>query len=385
MATMSAFDPYSTPRCCCTGLHAHHCPSCSPASTSHWFGSQVTGRRLHLMPVLGWATLLVVLPIVLLPLGRGMLALYISPLQQTLGPTRALASGWRPTEALWTQLEDTHRPPSSLPSRLWSPQPKLAEKNHQSSFTTSLMVMVAAVAGSFMIGHLVGGVAMATYQSQFAPGKRRMDVVRLNAVKAGKDNKDKAGKDNKDNADIPKKLDDLKKEAQRKMEAALEVMASKFASVCTGRANPALLDRTRVDCYGSLTPLKQVAGISIPDATTIVITPFDRSTIGAIEKAISTSDLQLTPCNDGHVIRVTIPPLTEDRRQEMVKTVTKMGEEGKVAIRNVRRDILKAADKLKLSENAEDGLKGDVQKITDKFVKKLEEMIAVKEKDLTTV
>jgi ribosome recycling factor len=150
-----------------------------------------------------------------------------------------------------------------------------------------------------------------------------------------------------------------------------------------------LLDRIVVEYYGTETPLKSLASISTPDATTITIQPFDRSSINVIEKAISMSDLGLTPNNDGSAIRLNIPPLTSDRRKELIKTASKLTEEGKVAIRNIRRDAVEAVKKQgKNSEISEDEVKDlqdKIQKMTDKYIAKLEHLLAEKEKDLSTV
>jgi ribosome recycling factor len=150
-----------------------------------------------------------------------------------------------------------------------------------------------------------------------------------------------------------------------------------------------LLDRIVVEYYGTETPLKSLASISTPDATTITIQPFDRSSINVIEKAISMSDLGLTPNNDGSAIRLNIPPLTSDRRKELIKTASKLTEEGKVAIRNIRRDAVEAVKKQgKNSEISEDEVKDlqdKIQKMTDKYIAKLDHLLAEKEKDLSTV
>jgi ribosome recycling factor len=173
------------------------------------------------------------------------------------------------------------------------------------------------------------------------------------------------------------------------MQKAVESTQRSFNTIRTGRANPSLLDRISVEYYGAPTPLKSLANISIPDASTISIQPFDRSSISLIEKAIQLSDLGLTPNNDGSVIRLNIPQLTSDRRKELVKLAAKLAEEGKVSIRNIRRDAIDAIRKQeKNSEVSEDearDLQDKIQKMTDKFVAKVEEVLAAKEKDITTV
>lgn len=178
-------------------------------------------------------------------------------------------------------------------------------------------------------------------------------------------------------------------EVQDNMQKTIESTQRSFNTIRTGRANAALLDRIAVDYYGTETPLKTLANISTPDATTIVIQPYDRSSMAAIEKAISMSDLGLTPNNDGQVIRLNIPPLTADRRKELVKLAGKLAEEGKVALRNIRRDAIDAIRKQEksheLSEDEAKDLQDRIQKVTDKSTAKIEELLAAKEKDITTV
>lgn len=174
-----------------------------------------------------------------------------------------------------------------------------------------------------------------------------------------------------------------------RMEKSVEATKRNFVSVRTGRANPAVLDRIEVDYYGALTPLKTIAGCSAPDAMTIVIQPYDKGAIQDIEKAIMQSDLGMTPMNDGQVIRLTVPQLTSERRKEMVKVVGKLGEEGKVAIRNVRRDAIKKFDRIKkdgdLGEDAHKAYTDGVQELTDNYCKEIDELVKSKEKELTTV
>jgi ribosome recycling factor len=173
------------------------------------------------------------------------------------------------------------------------------------------------------------------------------------------------------------------------MQKAVESTQRSFNTIRTGRANPSLLDRISVEYYGAPTPLKSLANISIPDASTITIQPFDRGSISLIEKAIQLSDLGLTPNNDGSVIRLNIPQLTSDRRKELVKLAAKLAEEGKVSIRNIRRDAVDAVRKQEkssdVSEDEARDLQDKIQKMTDKFVAKVEEVLAAKEKDITTV
>lgn len=181
------------------------------------------------------------------------------------------------------------------------------------------------------------------------------------------------------------KLADVEDHMQKSVEATQRA----FNTIRTGRANPALLDRITVEYYGSPTPLKSLANITTPDASTIAIQPFDRGSVASIEKAIQLSDLGLTPNNDGSTIRLNIPPLTSDRRKELVKTAAKLAEEGKVAIRNVRRDAVDAVRKQEknseLSEDEARDLQDKVQKLTDKYIAKVDELLADKEKDITTV
>lgn len=173
------------------------------------------------------------------------------------------------------------------------------------------------------------------------------------------------------------------------MQKTVEATQRSFNTIRTGRANAALLDRVTVEYYGTATPLKSLAGINTPDASTITIQPYDRSSLNLIEKAISMSDIGLTPNNDGTIIRLNIPPLTSDRRKELVKAVAKLAEEGKVSIRNIRRDAIDAVRKQEKSgEVAEDvsrDLQDSVQKLTDKYISKIEQLLQEKEADIMTI
>ena len=173
------------------------------------------------------------------------------------------------------------------------------------------------------------------------------------------------------------------------MSKSLESTQRTFNTIRTGRANPSLLDKVSVEYYGADSPLKSLATISTPDAQTIQIQPFDSSAMGLIEKAISLSDLGLTPNNDGKVIRINIPPLTEERRKEFCKLAAKYAEEGKVALRNVRRDAIDRIKKQEkdgdLSEDQSRDEQEKVQKVTDKFITQLEKLLAEKEKDILKV
>jgi len=178
-------------------------------------------------------------------------------------------------------------------------------------------------------------------------------------------------------------------EAESTMQKTVESTQRAFNTIRTGRANASLLDKVMVDYYGSPTPMKSLANISTPDSTSITIQPYDRNTMNLIEKAISMSDVGLTPNNDGSVIRLNIPPLTSDRRKEFVKLAAKYAEEGRVAIRNIRRDALDSIRKQeKASEISEDAAKDQedkLQKLTDKYTAKIGDLFAEKEKDITTV
>ena len=173
------------------------------------------------------------------------------------------------------------------------------------------------------------------------------------------------------------------------MQKAVESTQRSFNSIRTGRANAALLDRVMVEYYGSPTPLKSLANINTPDASTIAIQPYDRSSLNLIEKAISMSDIGLTPSNDGSVIRLNIPPLTSERRKELVKVAAKYAEEGKVSIRNIRRDtvdnIRKQEKSSEVSEDEARNQQDKIQKLTDKYIAKIDELLAEKEKDIMTV
>jgi ribosome recycling factor len=181
----------------------------------------------------------------------------------------------------------------------------------------------------------------------------------------------------------------LTDEIQDNMQKSVERTQQDFNTIRTGRANASLLDKIMVDYYGAETPLKSLANISTPDATTIMVQPFDKGSMNQLQKAISLSDLGLTPNNDGQVIRLNIPPLTTERRQEFVKLAGKYAEEGKVAIRNVRRDAIEKVRKQeKSSEISEDesrDLQDQIQKITDKYTAKIDEILAIKEKELTNI
>ncbi|KAK0581550.1 hypothetical protein LWI29_015050 [Acer saccharum] len=181
----------------------------------------------------------------------------------------------------------------------------------------------------------------------------------------------------------------IEKDVKARMEKTIENVRNNFNSVRTGRANPAMLDKIQIEYYGTPVGLKSIAQISTPDASSLLVQPYDKSSLKAIEKAIVSSDLGLTPNNDGEVIRLSVPQLTSDRRKEMSKVVAKQAEEGKVALRNIRRDALKAYEKLekekKLSEDNVKDLSSDLQKLTDEYMKKMDNIYKQKEKELLKV
>jgi ribosome recycling factor len=178
-------------------------------------------------------------------------------------------------------------------------------------------------------------------------------------------------------------------EVKERMQKTIEATQRSFNTIRTGRASTSLLDRVMVDYYGSETPLKSLANLSTPDATTIMIQPYDKSSMGQIEKAISMSDIGLTPNNDGSLIRLNIPPLTKQRRQELVKTAGKLAEEGKVGVRNIRRDAIDAVrtqeKNSEISEDESRDLQDEIQSVTDSYNKKIDELLAIKEQDIMTV
>ena len=177
--------------------------------------------------------------------------------------------------------------------------------------------------------------------------------------------------------------------AKERMTHSHQSLAREFGSIRAGRANASLLDRIHVEYYGVETPLNQLSSITIPEARVLLVTPFDKSSIKDIERAINASDLGITPSSDGSVIRLVIPALTEETRRELAKEVKKVGENAKIAIRNIRRDAMDEAKKQeKAKEITEDELKvleKDIQKVTDDAVKHIDDMIATKEKELLEV
>ncbi|MCD7742581.1 MAG: ribosome recycling factor [Ruminococcus sp.] len=184
-------------------------------------------------------------------------------------------------------------------------------------------------------------------------------------------------------------MEEIIDKAKNKMKKSINVMLDDFSTIRAGRANPSVLDRVRIDYYGTPTPINQVASISVAEARVLVVSPWDKSTLGMIEKAIQASDVGINPQNDGQVLRLVFPQLTEDRRKELVKDIKKLGEDCKVAIRSIRRDAIdKCKTKKKNNEITEDDLKDAedrIQKITDKNVKEVDEQVAIKEKEILSI
>lgn len=181
-------------------------------------------------------------------------------------------------------------------------------------------------------------------------------------------------------------LNEIRRNTQERMEKSIETLKGHIAKIRTGRAQPSLLDGIQVEYYGSATPLRQLANVVAEDARTLAITVFDRSMISAVEKAIMASDLGLNPVSAGMLIRVPLPPLTEERRRDLIKIVKGEGEQSKIAIRNIRRDAndqIKALVKEKeISEDQERRTQDEIQKITDSFIKQVDDVLSVKEKEL---
>lgn len=177
--------------------------------------------------------------------------------------------------------------------------------------------------------------------------------------------------------------------AKTKMGKTVSVLKGDYAAIRAGRANPQVLDKLTVDYYGTATPINQLASVAATEARVLTVQPWDKSVLKAIEKAIQTSDIGINPQNDGSVIRLTFPPLTEDRRKELAKDVQKMGESSKVAIRSIRRDAIEKLKAMKKnSEITEDDLKDgekEVQKITDGFIDEIEKVAAAKEKEIMEI
>ncbi len=183
-------------------------------------------------------------------------------------------------------------------------------------------------------------------------------------------------------------MDDRLKQYQDRMQKAYDYLESDYAAIRAGRANPHVLDKLKVDYYGTLTPIQQVGNITVPEPRMLQIAPWEKSLIRVIEKAILTSDIGINPNNDGNVIRLVFPELTEERRKDLVKEIKKKAEEGKVAVRNIRRDGNDAFKKLAKTEISEDEIKqleDELQKMTDKFIKEIDKLMEAKSKDILTV
>jgi ribosome recycling factor len=181
---------------------------------------------------------------------------------------------------------------------------------------------------------------------------------------------------------------EIKKNAEERMEKALGALKRDLQTLRAGRASGAMLDRVQAEYYGALTPVNQLGSVTTPDSRTLIIQPWDKSALGAIEKAILKSDVGLTPANDGTIIRLNIPPLTEERRADLAKSTKKFGEEAKVAIRNIRRDAIddiKKKEKGEISEDESRRHQEDVQKITDRFVAEVDKILLAKEKEIMEV
>lgn len=181
----------------------------------------------------------------------------------------------------------------------------------------------------------------------------------------------------------------IKNDTKNRMDKTIETLKNDFSGLRAGRAHISLLDGIMVEAYGSMTPLSQVGTVSVPDARTLSVSVWDRGLAKAVEKSIRESDLGLNPASDGQLIRIPIPPLSEERRKELLKVAGKYSEQNKVAIRNIRRDALDEIKKLKkdnaISEDDEKRFEGEVQKLTDEAVKKIDDLLAQKEKDIMQV
>lgn len=175
------------------------------------------------------------------------------------------------------------------------------------------------------------------------------------------------------------------KSVEEKLEKAIESLEKKFTTVRTGRANPSSLDGVKVDYYGSLTPLKQLATISVPEGNQLLIKPFDKGSLAGIEKAIVGANLGYNPTNDGESIRIMIPPLTEERRKELIKQVKSLAEEAKVSVRNTRHEAIERLEKSETSEDEEKIVEKEIQDLINIYNKKIDEMFKEKEKELMTV
>jgi len=177
--------------------------------------------------------------------------------------------------------------------------------------------------------------------------------------------------------------------SEEAMKKTIDRLKSELGSIRTGRASSAVIEGIKVESYGSLMPINQLAGVSIPDAKTIEIRPWDASQLGAIEKAILKADIGMTPVNDGKIIRISVPPLTEERRKEIAKSISRMAEDFRVAVRNERRVLVENIKKLEkdkvITEDGRKKFESDAQKVTDDYIKKIDESIALKEKEVMQI
>jgi len=184
-------------------------------------------------------------------------------------------------------------------------------------------------------------------------------------------------------------IDDILNDTEDRMKKSVDTIRQELAAIRTGRANPALLDSIKVDYYGSLIPLKQIANVATPDPRLLIVQVFDRNAVVAVDKAIKSADIGLNPQVDGNLLRLPIPSLTEERRHELVKFSHKIGEEGKVAIRNVRRDANDMTKDLEksheISEDQSHDALENIQKLTDKYIKQVDELLKMKEKDILDI
>ncbi|MGN1114085.1 MAG: ribosome recycling factor [Oscillospiraceae bacterium] len=184
-------------------------------------------------------------------------------------------------------------------------------------------------------------------------------------------------------------MEEIREKASAKMQKSVDVMLKEFSEIRAGRANPAVLDRVKVDYYGVPTPINQMAAVSVPEARILIIQPWDKSTLVPIQKAIQASDIGINPQNDGTVLRMTFPQPTEEDRKKLVKDVKKQGEETKVAVRSIRRDAMEKYKAMKKKGDiTEDDLKDcedQIQKLTDKFIKKIDQCVADKEKEILSI
>jgi ribosome recycling factor len=184
-------------------------------------------------------------------------------------------------------------------------------------------------------------------------------------------------------------INDIQKDAERRMQKSIETLKTELAKIRTGRPHPSLLDHVTVDYYGSQVPLSQVANINVEDARTLTVTPWEKPMVGVVEKAILKSDLGLNPATNGGVIRVPMPPLTEERRRDLTRVVKSEGEQAKVAVRNIRRDANSDFKSLlkdkQISEDEERGAEDAIQKLTDKYVAEIDAVLHDKERDLLSI